>query len=360
MYRFFARLGNVTPIPPFVESAGGWADFGFTTTGGSGGTLKTYTNWETLWQAIRDSRTINPTEAEVYRYTGADVAIDKKRYETDNLENKTIECSNGQIISQGEIRFNSCKNIIIRNFERRGPYEERISESVNRDYFTINGCEHVWIDHCTFDGEEIFAKFSNEYVDGAIDIGPVGEVSSNYITISNCWFTGVERACLIGYSDAHTFDIGNNKVTLRNNVFRNISSRAPRVRYGQVHLLENYYDWNPVWAGTTSLRPNIPRFIQLGNGAKIYAQGEWYDNGDRLFDDFDTAGTKLSGIITDNCHIQGPFSSSYNTPLRSGNVDWNPNTLEGYNYVAALRTPAQARDYALANAGANLIIEPIV
>ncbi|MGQ3054300.1 MAG: pectate lyase family protein [Roseateles sp.] len=73
--------------------------------------------------------------------------------------------------------------------------------------------------------------------DGAIDITK----GADLITVSYNLITQHDKSMLIGGSDSLTSDAGKLRVTIANNVFSGVSQRVPRVRFGQVHVFNNYF-----------------------------------------------------------------------------------------------------------------------
>ncbi|KAK1311913.1 Serine carboxypeptidase-like 14 [Acorus calamus] len=84
---------------------------------------------------------------------------------------------------------------------------------------------HIWIDRCSL----------RDYDDGLIDITR----ESTDITVSRCHFSMHDKTMLIGADATH---IGDRciRVTIHHCFFDGTRQRHPRVRYGKVHLYNNY------------------------------------------------------------------------------------------------------------------------
>ncbi|MCJ8499171.1 pectate lyase family protein [Desulfatitalea alkaliphila] len=192
-----------------------------TTTGGAGGTLVTVTSAS----ALRDY--INRSGAYVIQVSGT-IRIDSGMHRV--ASNKTIiGLGNNAVISGGGLNLSGVSNVIIRNIR-----------FTNADDDSINIQErshHIWIDHC---------DFTNGY-DGLVDI----KRESSYITVSWNRFYNHGKTCLLGHSDSHTADRGHLKVTYHHNWFDGTGSRHPRVRFGHVHVFNNYYVGNDYGIAST-------------------------------------------------------------------------------------------------------------
>ncbi|MDG9715112.1 pectate lyase [Streptomyces sp. DH24] len=154
------------------------------------------------------------------------------------------------------LTVNTGSNIIVRNLHLEAPVDHFTSWSPDDgargnwnarfDAMTVITGRNIWIDHCTFtDGRypdrEAPAGFHGEPVqrhDGLLDI----EDGSDLVTVSDSRFTDHDKALLIGSGDGRgDRDRGRLRVTFVGNLFTGIAQRAPRVRFGQVHVLNNVY-----------------------------------------------------------------------------------------------------------------------
>lgn len=112
------------------------------------------------------------------------------------------------------------------------------------DGITVRDARHVWIDHNSFtdapdtdDRAPIENGKRKQCHDGALDITQ----GSDLVSVTYNHFAQHEKNMLIGAGDRFTADRGRLRITLKANLFEHVAERAPRVRYGQVHLLNNYY-----------------------------------------------------------------------------------------------------------------------
>ncbi len=144
--------------------------------------------------------------------------------------NKTIIGLETSLL-KGSIYIRDANNIIIRNVTIQGPGAIDVD---GPDCITIDNSTNIWLDHLdVYDGQ-----------DGNVDIVN----GSNYITVSWCKFhytsASVDHklSTLIGNSDEKISDRGKLKTTLIYNWWaEGVESRMPRVRFGQVHVLNNLY-----------------------------------------------------------------------------------------------------------------------
>ncbi|MFK4103024.1 polysaccharide lyase family 1 protein [Streptomyces sp. NPDC019531] len=154
------------------------------------------------------------------------------------------------------LTVNTGTNIVVRNLRLEAPVDHFTSWSPDDgtqgnwnarfDAMTVITGKNIWVDHCTFtDGRfpdrEAPVGFHAEHVqrhDGLLDI----EDGSDFVTVSDSRFTGHDKALLIGSGDGRgDRDRGHLKVTFLRNLFTDIVQRGPRVRFGQVHVVNNVY-----------------------------------------------------------------------------------------------------------------------
>ena len=130
------------------------------------------------------------------------------------------------------IKISGSKNVILRNISVQGV--GAVDED-DEDCLQINHeAKNIWIDHVhVYDGH-----------DGNMDI--VNQ--SDYITVSWSKFTYTSKSKnhqfsnLFGNSDSKTADANALKITVHHNWWGDgVKERMPRVRFGQVHVVNNLY-----------------------------------------------------------------------------------------------------------------------
>ncbi|MFJ7295077.1 pectate lyase family protein [Streptomyces collinus] len=254
------------------------------------------------------------------------------------------------------LTVNTGSNIIVRNLHLEAPVDHftgwspddgtRGSWNARFDAMTVITGRNIWIDHCTFtDGRfpdrEAPLGFHGERVqrhDGLLDI----EDGSDFVTVSDSRFEDHDKAILIGSGDGRgDRDRGHLKVTFARNLFSDIVQRAPRVRFGQVHVVNNVHRGRaPLYAlgvGVESAifsERNVFRYPGGGPSLAVAAYGgaEFRDTGSW----FNGRPARLNAVA-------GALGLG-------GDVGWDP--ADVYHH-RALTSPAVIERYVLRHAGAG-------
>ncbi|MTV36795.1 pectinesterase family protein [Duganella radicis] len=279
---------------------------------------------------IRLSGTIDMTEGVPYANTGDQAIRGLIRLPS----NTTLIGADGNAgIINGHIVVSGVSQIIIRNLKivnpcDVGPIWDPTDGALGNwnsayDGIGVTNSDHVWVDHVSFtDGAmtDDLLPVENGQIkqchDGALDITN----ASDFVTVSYNVFGQHRKNNLIGSSDTATADNGKLHITFSNNVFRDIVSRAPRVRYGQVHLFNNYF------VGSKS-HPAYPYEYSVGVGqqAQILSNNNVFEIagitrcdqvvtpiGGTVPGAFKDAGSVLNGAALAGCST--PSSVAYSAP----------------------------------------------
>lgn len=293
----FASSGHAAAaVDPARQSApaDGWASQAGGTVGGANAIesqIYTVTNRAQLLAAIQNGGVDNKiiklvgvldmSEGQPYASNADQAARGAVRLKS----NTTLIGDANSGIVNGHIILSNVSQIIIRNLKLVNPcdvapvWDPNDGSSGNWnsafDAISVTGSSHVWIDHNSFTDTprtDNFLPVENGKVkqchDGAVDITN----ASDYVTVSYNVFGEHNKNNLVGSGDGATADEGKLRVTFSNNVFRDVASRAPRVRYGQVHLFNNYY------AGSTSHPVYATSYyVGVGHAAKILSHNNLFE-----------------------------------------------------------------------------------
>ncbi|HMP83822.1 MAG TPA: immunoglobulin domain-containing protein [Verrucomicrobiota bacterium] len=194
----------------------GFATLNGGTTGGAGGATVTVTSASELEAAMNQKTQL------VIQIQGT-ISFGT----LDCKPNKTIIGLGTNATLTGNLKLTHTTNIIVRNITFRDCKDDAI---------TIQEGNRVWVDHCTF----------IDCGDGELDITHASE----WVTVSWCRFfytnpgNNHRFVNLIGHSDNNAAeDVGHLHITFHNNWWGDLcDQRMPSVRYGRVHLFNNYYN----------------------------------------------------------------------------------------------------------------------
>lgn len=210
-----AQSADQTRVAPNFDLLG-YASVGAPVTGGAGGETVVVTNGAQLNEYSSSKKPYIIHVSGTLQVSGMDTHVGP---------NKTIiGLGTNATLQGGGLYLYKSTNVIIRNLTIDGSSDDNMGMLYS---------SNVWIDHCTFKNAK----------DGNMDINR----ASDNITISWCKFLyEFEQphalASLIGSSDAEVISSNKLHVTFHHNWFgQNIKERMPSIRWGTVHLFNNYY-----------------------------------------------------------------------------------------------------------------------
>ncbi|KAF3107445.1 hypothetical protein TWF569_007936 [Orbilia oligospora] len=189
------------------------------TTGGIGGTVTTVSTLDALVSALNND---NPKIVYISGTISGNQQVDV------GSNTHVIGKSGSQLIGVG-LRAWRRKNIVFANL--------RISKCLAPiDNILIQETTNVLVDHCDLSSDQDHDK---DYYDGALDMSH----ATDFVTVSNTFIHDHYKCSLIGHSDNNAAeDTGHLRVTYLRNRWSNCNSRQPSVRFGTVHVVNNYFE----------------------------------------------------------------------------------------------------------------------
>ncbi|MFL6658838.1 MAG: pectinesterase family protein [Massilia sp.] len=340
-----------------AQLADGWAGQQGGTSGGGAGIPITVTTAAELRAAVASGAGLIEIAGIIDMREGTPYVsnADQARRGVINLDSNTTlsGAGSGSGLINASVIVSKASNVIIRHLNFRNPCDvaprwdpdDGAKGNWNSlyDAITISASTHVWIDHNSFTdapfGDQLAPiefGMMKQCHDGALDITK----GSDLITVSYNRFSLHEKNGLIGSSDNATGDIGHLRVTYSNNLFENVSSRTPRVRFGQVHLYNNYHVGD-----RKHLVYRHEYSIGVGKRADIIVDANAYD----------IAGARSCADIVHSYGTDGSIADHGSTlngaPLGACSQISAPSWQVPYPFQA--RPAADVKAHVLANAGAG-------
>jgi pectate lyase len=291
-------------LTPALMGAGGWATHNGTVTGGAGGPIIPVSNLTQLQDAIRGDASA------IVEVTGTiNLGTSNVRFGS----NKTIigiGANSGFIGNLKGVRVN---NLIFRNLNFTNP--SRVGDG---DGLSLDGCTRVIVEYCAF----------VDCGDGSLDIKNGADfITVRWTKFSYTFDSGHNFANLIGHSDGNSnLDRDKLRITFHHNWWSTgVVERMPRVRYGDVHVYNNYFT-------SSGNRYCIRASIE----SEVLVENNYFEGIRKPYEYFSPNGKiRAVGNTTVNCTEVLSFNDSVFTPP--------------YSYT--LQSPADARAAIIANAG---------
>ena len=269
-----------TPIPSFPLV--GFATLLGSTSGGAGGGTTTVSTASEFVAAVTATSTGIVRVVGTITLTGNVVP---RSY-------KTIVGLGTNATIVGDLNIRRATNVIVKNLHFTNP-----TGVGDGDGITIEESRNVWIDHCTF----------YDCADGALDITQ----GSDLVTVSWCKFfytfdSGHNFVNLVGHSDNNAAeDAGKLRVTFHHNWWSTLCvERMPRVRFGRVHVFNNYFN-----------SPGNNYCVRASIESELLVEHNYFETIDEPYEKLDPPGLiQALNNITVNCTGVQSFSDTVFTP----------------------------------------------
>lgn len=355
---FFGGIVSSTEAAEIPTNSFGFAGYSTGTVGGQDGRQIFVDTAHDFREAVRGNQ-----PATIYvksKIDLTDLFVSSPGVIVDVGSNKSIiGTSHHAEITGGGLRVRGQEQVIIRNLkltnalsfdegeypDGSGGIQTNVQSRLNPgdfteiDAITIENSQYIWIDHNYFSDEPWTATEvptgSNRH-DGLIDI----KRGSNWITVSNNIFTNHNKTILVGHSDSNgAQDMDKLKVTFAYNWFKGTEQRNPRVRFGEVHVLNNLYT-------------DISSYgIGVGVSAQVIAEENTFINTRRSWGHPDGPPSPMGYLLNKNNLL---INSSYDQDqtgkyqeVPSYGINWNPS-----DYYRLPSIPVnEVEVYVKANAG---------
>ncbi|ETK35755.1 pectate lyase family protein [Microbispora sp. ATCC PTA-5024] len=210
------------------------------------------------------------------------------------------------------------------------------------DNVSVTGSTHVWIDHNTFDDggnpdsrQPLLFGRPYQVHDGETDITN----GSDLVTVSWNEFADHDKTMLIGSTNNPAADSGRLRVTVHHNHFVNTLQRLPRVRFGQVHVYDNYYEIPDASAFVYALGVGVQSQIVAQDN--LFRLGRGVDPADLLHDWGGTALTATGNLLRVGGAVRPiDLVAAYNAahdPDFAADAGWTPTLHTGIDPAASVR-----------------------
>lgn len=218
------------------------------TTGGAGGRTVLVRSYDDLAAA---AALAEPLVIELAALIAAPAGVSQIRVRSD----KTIRgTAAGAGMTGAGFLLTGVSNVIIQNLV--------LSKAEVEDSITINASHHVWVDHCDLSSD------GTETYDGLVDVVH----GSDFVTVSWCVFHDHRLTSLVGHSANPSDPLEDPMhltVTYHHNWFRGTQFYNPKVRFGTVHVFNNFYDFPVV---------NEGKGIVSQLGAQVLVENNFFRN----------------------------------------------------------------------------------